>query len=304
MKTFFLSLVILSLLNLSCSKARESTPFLSAASSTGAGNNTAIETSQTAGGIEINAENKNGVQYNEDSDKEFFIEDFWSNSFAQAGIPESIKENILSNLTQGPDFIMELFLVLEGDPDLYLLVDKQHGLSRNYVPADLVDLAGASYRVTRQGLTLRKAAAESLEAMAAAAGLEGVILTAGSAYRSFEYQVDLYNRNVRELGQQAADRESARPGFSQHQLGLVVDFSPIDDSFALTPASRWLEKNAARFGWCISFPNGYEEATGYKWESWHFRYLGKDLAAFTAKYFGGIQQYCLQFIHAWINAPD
>ena len=140
--------------------------------------------------------------------------------------------------------------------------------------------------------------------MAAAARSDGTILTAASAYRSYEYQADVYSRNVREMGQQAADRESARPGHSQHQLGLVVDFYPIDDAFAITAASLWLQKNASRFGWSLSYPESYEEVTGYKWESWHYRYLGQELAAFTEKYFDGIQQYALQFILAWLEASD
>ena len=96
-----------------------------------------------------------------------------------------------------------------------------------------------------------------------------------------------------------ADRESAQPRKSQHQLGLILDFAPIDDSFANTSASAWLLRNASRFGWSLSFPDGYEEVTGYRWESWHYRFVGKDLAAFIDKYFDGIQQYALQFIKAW-----
>jgi D-alanyl-D-alanine carboxypeptidase len=124
-------------------------------------------------------------------------------------------------------------------------------------------------------------------------------LTASSAYRSFDYQTQVYNRNVREMGQEAADRESARPGHSQHQTGLVVDFGSIDDSFAATAAGRWMTVNASRFGWSLSYPNGYEAVTGYRWESWHYRYVGKDLAAFIDKYFNGIQQYALRFLYEW-----
>jgi D-alanyl-D-alanine carboxypeptidase len=79
----------------------------------------------------------------------------------------------------------------------------------------------------------------------------------------------------------------------------VVDFAPIDDSFAGTAAGRWVLRNAGRFGWSLSFPDGYEEATGYRWESWHYRYVGRDLVYFIDTYFDGIQQYALQFIHAW-----
>ncbi|MCL2478328.1 MAG: M15 family metallopeptidase, partial [Treponema sp.] len=145
------------------------------------------------------------------------------------------------------------------------------------------------------------AAADSLQVMAAAARSDGVILEAASAFRSYDYQAEVYSRNVRELGQQAADRESAKPGYSQHQLGLVVDFYPIDDSFAQTAASLWLQKNAAQFGWSLSFPEGLEDITGYRQESWHYRYVGTEAANFINKYFNGIQQYALVFIDTWKN---
>jgi len=239
--------------------------------------------------------------------KEDFIEDFWSETFSKAGLPDFLKNKILSYLLQGPDFAMELFSLMDADPYLTLLVDKQHALDGNYVPNDLIELTELTeltdnaYRVSRAGLMLRRAAAESLQRMAEAAKDDGVILEAASAYRSFDYQAEVYSRNVRELGQQAADRESAKPGHSQHQLGLVIDFYPIDDMFAETPASRWLRKNAAQFGWSLSYPEGFEEITGYRHESWHYRYLGIDLANFTEKYFDGIQQYALLFIFAWKN---
>jgi D-alanyl-D-alanine carboxypeptidase len=146
---------------------------------------------------------------------------------------------------------------------------------------------------------LRRDAAESLGEMAVAARSGGVTLIASSAYRSYSYQEEVYNRNVREMGREAADRESARPGFSQHQTGLALDFGSIDDSFAQTAAGRWMTANAARFGWSLSFPDGYEAVTGYRWESWHYRYVGKELAAFIYHYFDDIQQYALRFLYEW-----
>ena len=200
-------------------------------------------------------------------------------------------------------FLTDLRICLEGDRHLRKLVDKRHALPADYVPPDLVLLTEGSYRVNRSGMLLRSVAADSLERMAAAARADGVILLASSAYRSYEYQEQVYNRLVRQMGQEAADRESARPGHSQHQTGLALDFGSIDDSFALTAAGLWMAKNASRFGWSLSYPAGYEAITGYQWESWHFRYVGKNLAAFIEHYFDGIQQYALRFLHEWETVP-
>jgi D-alanyl-D-alanine carboxypeptidase len=216
-----------------------------------------------------------------------------------AGLPPEIAVKLEAAVAESPAFILDLLACLKGDPFLRRLVDKSHALPEGYQPEDLVELAPGSYELGRQGLLLRRPAAEALEKMAAAARTDGVVLVASSTYRSYAYQVEVYNRNVRELGQAAADRESARPGYSQHQTGLAVDFGSIDDSFAQTRAGRWILEHGSRFGWSLSFPDGYEDITGYRWESWHYRYVGEDLAAFIDTWFGGIQQYALQFIHAW-----
>jgi len=212
-----------------------------------------------------------------------------------AELPEALSGRI-KTAAASPAFMADLRACLEGDRHLRELVDKKHPLPAGYAPNDLVALTDGSYKVSRSGLTLRRAAAAALDEMAKAARADGVVLVASSAYRSYEYQTQVYNRNVREMGQEAADRESAKPGHSQHQTGLVVDFGSIDDSFAATPAGRWLSANAPRFGWSLSFPDGYEDVTGYRWESWHYRYVGKPLAAFIDKYFDGIQQYALRFL--------
>ncbi|MDR1238589.1 MAG: M15 family metallopeptidase [Treponema sp.] len=232
-------------------------------------------------------------------DTEVAAEGVLAQTLAAAEIPGDLSRRIVNSAVESPGFILELLACLEGDPFLYRLADKQHGLPDGYEPEDLVELKGGSYQINRQGLLLRAAAARALETMAAAARAEGVTLIVSSAYRSHEYQAEVYARNVRESGRDTADRESARPGYSQHQMGLAVDFGSIDDSFAQTPAGRWILANGSRFGWSLSFPDGYEAVTGYRWESWHYRYVGTDLAAFTDAWFGGIQQYALRFIHEW-----
>ena len=219
---------------------------------------------------------------------------------SKSQLPAQISQRI-SRIAENPSFLLDLFTVLQEDPYLWVLVDKERALSGDYEPDDLVTLSGGSYRIGRQDLRLRKCAADSLEEMAAAAAREGLTLTASSSYRTYAYQVEVYARNVREMGQEEADRESARPGHSQHQLGLVIDFGSITDEFARTAGGVWLAANASRFGWSLSYPDGYEEITGYRWESWHYRYVGVELAQFIDNYFDGIQQYALRFIYEWVN---
>jgi D-alanyl-D-alanine carboxypeptidase len=223
----------------------------------------------------------------------------------RARLPESIAQSILDNASTDPAFIMDLLAVLEEDLYQYLLVDKQHPLPSRYAPQDLIQLSDiqddVSYLLNRNDLSLRKAAADALEEMAAAAKRDGITLLASSTYRSYTYQEQVYARNVAEMGEAEANRVSAKPGESQHQLGLIVDFGSITNDFAESKAGLWMAENASAYGWSLSFPKGYEEITGYDWESWHFRYVGKNLSYFIDAYFGGIQQYALQFIDEWLK---
>lgn len=121
--------------------------------------------------------------------------------------------------------------------------------------------------------------------MAAAAKNEGIELTAFSTYRSYDYQVDLYNRYVARDGQAAADRYSAKPGYSEHQTGLAFDIGEVgqenhfaSSSFAQTKGGKWLASNAQNYGFILRYPPGKESVTGYMYEAWHYRYVGVDLA--------------------------
>jgi len=213
-------------------------------------------------------------------------------------VDESAKINIKQEDEKKEDAIsLELLRILKGDPYMWLLVDKAHPIG-DYEPQDLVALKSANFDNTA-GIKLREAAAAALEEMAVAARKDGIKLNVSSAYRSKAYQTDLYNRYVKTMGQEATDRVSARPGYSQHQLGLIVDFYPVDNVFAKSAEGIWVKANASKFGWSISFPDGYEQLTGYSWESWHYRYVGRELAEFIDKYFDGIQQNALAFIHDW-----
>jgi D-alanyl-D-alanine carboxypeptidase len=222
-----------------------------------------------------------------------------------ASLPKAVAADVLARIKAAPERFLSLLEEADKEskevPDLLRRVDKTVALPDSYVPTDLASLDGTGLSVARKGLSLRKEALQALLLMARAAKADGVTLVASSTYRSYEYQVEVFARTAREMGgEAAADRVSARPGHSQHQLGMALDFGSIDDSFAETKASRWLTANARRFGFSLSYPKGLEPVTGYAWESWHYRYIGKPAAALEGEYFGGVQQYLILFFQAFL----
>ena len=125
----------------------------------------------------------------------------------------------------------------------------------------------------------------AFEKMAAAAKPEGFELVAFSGFRSYEYQTTLYTNYVKRDGQEQADRYSARPGYSEHQTGLAFDIGELGkedlwltSEFGETPAGQWLLDHAHEYGFILRYPKGKEDITGFMYESWHFRYLGVELA--------------------------
>lgn len=223
-----------------------------------------------------------------------------------AGIPAGDASSIMQKIQTNPERFFSLLgkAAEAADRDPYLLrrVDKRKGLPESYVPADLILLDKTGLSVSRQGHRLRKPAYDALMSMSGAAHKEGVTLLVSSAYRSYQYQTEVFARNVKEMGEKEAERVSARPGSSQHQLGMAIDFGSISDAFAETKASAWLAKNAAAYGFSLSYPQGLEDLTGYVWESWHYRYIGKDAAALQSEYFLGLQCYLIDFLDTYLQA--
>ena len=219
------------------------------------------------------------------------------------------KEAICVTEENKTEFIKDLYAILEeektfraDDKSLFFLIDKKHTASSSYAPKDLVFLKKNSlFDLNKAGMKIRPEAYSALNEMAQAALNDGIRLLVSSAYRSYSYQENLFNYWVSVDGLEEAERESARPGTSQHQLGTAVDFGSISDDFDKTQMGQWIYKNAADYGWSLSFPKGYEDVTGYRWECWHFRYIGKNACRFQQKWFGGIQQFMLEFIDCWKN---
>ncbi len=224
-------------------------------------------------------------------------------ALSASGIPQAERSAIEGRIEKRDDRFRELLAAAladrAADPMLLARVDKTEGLPEDYVPVDLLSLDGSGISVSRRGHELRSPARAALLVMAKEARRDGVDLVVGSAYRSYSYQAKVFDREIELYGRVRAERESAHPGSSQHQLGLAMDFSPIDDSFAATKASRWLEAHARAFGFSLSYPEGCESITGYRPESWHYRFIGKAAAALEGEFFGGVQQYLVEFFAAY-----
>lgn len=154
----------------------------------------------------------------------------------------------------------------------------------DYAPADL-RLPNVPLGPGGEAAQVRAAVADAVEQLFAAAAADGVPMTLLSGFRSYQTQVSTYQHWVEVNGKAEADRISARPGYSEHQTGLVVDIGDPSGScnlsacFADTAAGRWVAANAQRFGFIVRYQPGEEEVTGYSPEAWHLRYVGKKVAA-------------------------
>ncbi len=227
-----------------------------------------------------------------------------------ASLPARTREGILLDSSSRAEFLTDLEQLLEeekgfrgDDLSLFYLIDKQHKVGADYVPKDLVHLEKNDlFDINKNNLSLRPEAYEALCRMARASLKDGVRLLVSSTYRSYEYQKWLFQHWVDVDGLEEAERESARAGTSQHQLGVAVDFGSVSDDFADTEMGRWVYAHSEEYGWSLSFPQGYEDVTGFRWESWHFRYIGRTACDFQRKWFSDVQQFMIEFIDAWKSA--
>jgi len=154
--------------------------------------------------------------------------------------------------------------------DDVIVVNKTYNLPSNFAPNNLVTINSYIKIVDYV-----KDAFTELTSDSKALGLN---IYASSGYRSYNDQNYIYNNYVSWDGQENADTYSARAGHSEHQTGLAIDLNTIDSSFDGTSESNWLKENCYKYGFIIRYPKGKESITGYMYEPWHIRYVGKELA--------------------------
>ena len=159
-----------------------------------------------------------------------------------------------------------------------ILVNKYNYLPDNYEIEDLVNM---SIKVSFQGKKIKEEVYNAFYKMSMDARKDDLTIVANSTYRDYDYQAALYKRYKNNKGQAYADNYAARPGHSEHQTGLAIDVSTLNSSlenFHETDEYKWLIDNAHKYGFILRYPKEKEFITGYNYESWHYRYVGIDVA--------------------------
>ena len=195
-------------------------------------------------------------------------------AWAEANPQLTTEQVVLAvNIGLDKEFYEDTDLVSQPD-SLTVLVNKYHALPQDYVPK--LEALGYPYGTG----SLRPEAAAAFRAMADAARKDGISLQSVSAYRSYQRQESIYARYLSQDTQASVDSYSARPGYSEHQTALALDINTASLSahFENTPAYAWLVEHCAEYGFILRYPQGKEDITGYRFEPWHYRYVGTEAA--------------------------
>lgn len=165
-----------------------------------------------------------------------------------------------------------------------ILVNKENPLDNNYEPEKLVNLQVVFVSdATEEEKMMNEEAAKALEKLFKEAQKCHMDLYGVSAYRSYKTQKNIYNQRVKSVGKTQADKYVAIPGKSEHQTGLAIDVTnregyegKLKVDFGQTKEGKWLKSNGYNYGFIMRYPSGKEDITGYNYESWHIRYVGKE----------------------------
>ena len=175
---------------------------------------------------------------------------------------------------------------IDYDDPYMLLVNKTHPLPQDYVPEGLKDIKYYASDRSASSRYMVGDAADNFHLLVEAAAVEGHKIVMTTAYRSYGFQTTLWNNYVAQHGEAKANTFSARPGTSEHQAGLCTDVSSPSVNYQLTtkygstPEGQWLAEHAHEYGFIIRYLEGKEDITGYQYEPWHIRYVGKEAAAY------------------------
>lgn len=227
---------------------------------------------QNSGGNQTSSANENKSNNNTKKDDTSILDSKLSSKYP--AIAKVSGKEITKGKTKNGFTITEIAGITYIDG--IMMVNKTYGLPSDYLPVDTVEDSKGKTNTCNK--CINKLAYSSFATMKADAASLGLNIYIASGYRPYVSQENIYNRYVKRDGKKAADTYSARPGYSEHQTSYTFDLNSINDSFAKTNEGKWINENAYLYGFIIRFPKGKDSYTGYKYESWHLRYVGYDLA--------------------------
>ena len=176
-----------------------------------------------------------------------------------------------------------------------MLVNKHNKLDEKFEPDNLVKIS--EKYTDEEDMMLNKEVYSAFVEMDNAAAKEGLSFVINSAYRSYEDQEEICNLYLRDYGQEYVDKYVAKPGFSEHQTGLAFDIgSKTSNVFVRSKEYPWILENAHKYGFIQRFPSNYERITGFRFESWHFRYVGKEAAKYIVENDMSYEEYYARFL--------
>lgn len=170
------------------------------------------------------------------------------------------------------------------------LVNKYNYITKDYIPKDLIEI---------NGLKINKYAYNAYLKMKENMNKENLNIRIISAYRSYDYQENLYKSYLQKENQSIVDTYSARAGYSEHHTGLAIDIDNNKqnfNNFYLTKEFLWMQNNAHKYGFILRYPKDKETITGYAYEPWHYRYVGEEISQYIKKHNSTYEEYYYEFI--------
>lgn len=212
---------------------------------------------------------------------------YWINTYDPFSSPDIVttQRSLTSSSKKSASKPTEVALSTDEPGSLWWIVNKNRPAGEHYIPDSLVS-PGVTLNSAKSHdeNSIRSDVAPAVKELFANAEKNGLHLMFASGYRSYQLQSTYYNNYVKTSGQAEADRYSARPGTSEHQTGLSFDVARADrknyleQDFGKEPEGQWLAAHAHEYGFIIRYPKDKESVTGYMYEPWHLRYVGKELA--------------------------
>lgn len=231
-------------------------------------------------GFEDNEDETDNQESEENSENQDMNEDALHNDSNIDTIMELVGDEVYN-------FDAGKVIQVENQDSLFVLANKKNELASNYEPNDLVvPNVEFSFSGNDQKKQMRAVAADALEELVEGAQQDGYRLVAVSGFRSYSRQQTIYQGNVDRMGEEEANKVSAKPGQSEHQTGLAMDLScesigfSLEEALGELPEGQWLAENVHKYGFIIRYQKNKTDITGYNYEPWHIRYVGEALAKY------------------------